>query len=165
MEVTKTLYGLSQEIIFKLMTIDENNPELISQLENELMVKVDNVASFMEYLEDQIELAKAKERKLKDMRNALEAKLAWLEAYCVKTLDHAQKTSVIGNNKEIKLRTNPMSIEVLEPENVPTEFVDLKQELVINKKKILKHVKATGEEVKGTIAKRNKSIWIKEVLK
>ena len=165
MEITKTLYGLNQEILFQLQELDETNLEHIEQLEKELLVKVDNVAGYIEYLEDQIELAGAKERKIKELKNALKAKLEWIESYCIRTLDHAKKTAVIGHNKEIKLRTNPMLVEIEDADKIPAEFVDLKQELVINKKKILEHVKESGELVAGVNIKRTKSITIKEVLK
>lgn len=165
MEVTKSLYGISQDLIFELSHLDESNPEAIAKLETELLTKVDNVAGFIDYLKDQVELAAAKERKLKEIKNALNAKLEWMQAYCVKTLDHANKTAVIGHNKEIKLRVNPMSVEIEDADKIPPEFIDLKQELVVNKKKILEHVKETGEQVQGVNIKRTKSITIKEVLK
>ena len=165
MEVTKTLYGLTQEILLRLQETDLENELELSKLESEVLVKVDNLAGYLNYLDDQIELVSAKERKIKELKNALKARSERLESYCIKVLEHSKKTSVIGHNKEIKLRTNPMSVEIEDADKIPAEFVDLKQELVINKKKILDHVKESGELVAGVNIKRTKSITIKEVLK
>jgi len=165
MEVTKSLYGLTQDILQKLIYIDETDEQQLAELETELLVKVDNVASFIEYLEDQVELARSKERKIQEIKNTLQAKLDWLEGYVIRTLDHAKKDAAIGNNKEIRVKLNPFSVQVLEASDIPSEFIDLKQELVINKKKILESFKENGEIPKGTNVTRKKSLKIKEILK
>lgn len=165
MDIPKTLYGINQEILFNLLNIDETNELQIAELEKELLVKVDNVASFMEYLDDQVELASAKEKTLKDIKNKLKAKLEWMKTYCIRTMDHAKKDRLIGHNKEIKLKTNPLSVQIEDADKIPPQFIDLKQELVVNKIKILEFVKDTGEQVSGVNIVRNKTIKIKEVLK
>lgn len=165
MDVPKTLYGLNQEILFNLLNIDETNELQIAELEKELLVKVDNVASFMEYLDDQVELANAKEKTIKDIKNKLKAKLDWMKSYCIRTMEHAKKDCLIGHNKEIKLKTNPLSVQIEDADKIPPQFIDLKQELVVNKTKILEFVKDTGEQVSGVNIVRNKAIKIKEVLK
>ncbi len=62
---------------------------------------------------------------------------------------------------DIKIKTNPSKVEIIDEKQIPSNFKIEKREINIDKKAILKHAKETGEMVSGVKILQGKSLSYK----
>lgn len=129
---------------------EEEYNELGNELAIELQNKSTNIIGYIQNGKRLLEAMKAEEQRLADLRKTGEKKLEKFEQYVKENMGRLQLTEVQTELGSLKIIKNPMSVEIENEEEVPTEF---KQEVVtikVDKVAIKNHFKETGEIVPGT---------------
>lgn len=138
-----------------IMEQEEMSPSLKEELEKELTTllqeKSQNIIGYMRNIELTIDAMKTEEKRISEQRKALENKIENFKSYvkeCMETNGFQKIDTGLGS---LTIAKNPMSVEIENEDEIPSEF---KQEIVttkINKNAIKKHIKETGEIIPGVI--------------
>lgn len=136
-----------------IMEQEEIAPELKKELERELTVllheKSQNIIGYTRNIELTIEAMKTEEKRISEQRKALENKLDKFKEYVKICMEQGGFTKVDTGLGTLTIAKNPMSVEIENESEVPTEF---KQEVVtvkVDKTAIKNHFKETGEILPG----------------
>lgn len=136
-----------------IMEQEEIAPELKEELERELTVllheKSQNIIGYTKNIELTIEAMKTEEKRISEQRKALENKLDKFKEYVKGCMEQGGFTKVDTGLGTMTIAKNPMSVEVENEIEVPSEF---KQEIVtikVDKTAIKNHFKETGEIIPG----------------
>lgn len=136
-----------------IMEQEEIAPELKEELERELTVllheKSQNIIGYTKNIELTIEAMKTEEKRISEQRKALENKLDKFKEYVKGCMEQGGFTKVDTGLGTMTIAKNPMSVEVENEIEVPSEF---KQEIVtikVDKTAIKNHFKETGEILPG----------------
>ena len=100
---------------------------------------------------------KTEEKRLSDIRKQGEAKLEKFYQYVKENMEKLGLVEIPTELGSLKINKNPMSVEIENEDEIPSEF---KQEIVttkIDKTAIKNHFKETGEIVAGTRIIDNKT--------
>lgn len=159
MEITKSLYNLLHEEIHLLNNLDTAQEETFIYVAELLLKKADNVAGYLEHLDDQLDLVKSKINKLKDIESAIKARSAKFEEYIQRCIE-LNEGPINGNEKVLKLVSNPPSVEIIDQDKIDVQFLEVRQEVVVKKKEILDQFKKTGEVPCGTNIVHKKRVKI-----
>ena len=130
------------------LTEDEYN-ELGNELALELQNKSSNIIGYIKNSESLLEAMKAEEKRLGDMRKQGEKKLEKFYQYVKENMQRLGLEEIPTELGKLKITKNPMSIEIENEDEIPSEF---KKEVVttqIDKAAIKNHFKDTGEIVPG----------------
>ena len=130
------------------LTEDEYN-ELGNELALELQNKSSNIIGYIKNSESLLEAMKAEEKRLADMRKQGEKKLEKFYQYVKENMQRLGLEEIPTELGRLKITKNPMSIEIENEDEIPSEF---KKEVVttqIDKAAIKNHFKDTGEIVPG----------------
>lgn len=149
-----------------IMEQEEIAPELKEELERELTTllqeKSQNIIGYTRNIELTIEAMKTEEKRISDQRKALENKLTRFKEYVKECMEKGGFTKIETGLGSLSIAKNPMSVEIINENEVPNEF---KIEVVttkIDKTAIKNHFKETGEIPEGTkINTQNTSLRIK----
>lgn len=149
-----------------IMDQEEIAPELKEELERELTTllqeKSQNIIGYTRNIELTIEGMKTEEKRISDQRKALENKLIRFKEYIKECMEKGGFTKIETALGSLSIVKNPMSVEIINENEVPNEF---KTEVVttkIDKTAIKNHFKETGEIPEGTkINTQNTSLRIK----
>lgn len=149
-----------------IMDQEEIAPELKEELERELTTllqeKSQNIIGYTRNIELTIEAMKTEEKRISDQRKALENKLTKFKEYVKECMEKGGFTKIETSLGSLSIVKNPMSVEIINENEVPNEF---KTEVVttkIDKTAIKNHFKETGEIPEGTkINTQNTSLRIK----
>lgn len=128
---------------------EEEYNELGQELAIELQNKSVNLIAYMRNEESFIEAVKAEEKRLKEMREKVEKRQEKFKQYVKENMEKLDLTEVPTDLGNLKIAKNPMSVEVENEDEIPSEF---KQEVVttkIDKTAIKNHFKETGEVIPG----------------
>ncbi len=158
-----SLYNITNKFV-ELMDKAENE-ELTEEevqaigveLEQELVNKSSNIIAYIKNAESLIDAIKVEETRLEEMRKTGERKLEKFKTYVLDNMSRlgiAEIPTQLGN---LKVAKNPMSIEVVNEDEVPTEFKKEKVTVTVDKTAIKNHFKETGEIVAGTKVVDNKT--------
>lgn len=138
-----------------IMEQEEMSPNLKEELEKELTAllheKSQNIIGYMRNIELTIDAMKTEEKRISEQRKALENKIENFKSYvkeCMETNGFQKIDTGLGS---LTIAKNPMSVEIENEDEIPSEF---KQEIVttkIDKNAIKKHIKETGEIMPGVI--------------
>lgn len=159
MEPTKTLYNLLHEEIHKLNNVDVYSENEVSNIHELILKKTDCVAGYLEHLDDQFELVCSKIKKLTELKHAIKSRVEKFESYIQNCIE-LNSGPINGSTSVLKLATNPPSVEILDLDQVDVRFIEIKQEVVVNKKDILDNFKKTGEIPSGINIVQKKRIKI-----
>lgn len=151
-----SLYNITNKFV-ELMDKAENE-ELTAEevqaigieLEKELLNKSSNIIGYIKNAESLINAIKDEETRLEEMRKTGEKKIERFKTY---VLDNMNRLGIIEIPTELgslKVARNPISIEVLNENEVPNEFKKEKITVSVDKTAIKNHFKETGEIVAGT---------------
>ena len=128
-------------------------PELKEELERELTVllheKSQNIIGYTRNIELTIEAMKTEEKRISEQRKALENKLDKFKEYVKTCMEKGGFTKVDTGLGTLTIAKNPMSVEIENEDEIPSEF---KQEIVtvkVDKTAIKNHFKETGEVLPG----------------
>lgn len=151
-----TLYNITNKFA-ELMDRAENGElteeeynKLGEELALELQNKSSNIIGYVRNSALLIEAMKAEEKRISDMRKAGEAKLEKFKQYVLENMERLGLSKIQTELGALSVSKNPMSVEIENEDEIPSEF---KQEVVttkIDKTAIKNHFKATGEIIPGT---------------
>mgnify|MGYP001142389867 FL=1 len=129
---------------------EEEYNELGFEIAQELQTKGANVIGYIRNTELLIEAMKAEEKRISDMRKAGEAKLEKFKQYVLENMERLGLSKIQTELGALSVSKNPMSVEIENEDEIPSEF---KKEVVttkIDKTAIKNHFKTTGEIIPGT---------------
>lgn len=129
---------------------EEEYNELGFEIAQELQTKGANVIGYIRNTELLIEAMKAEEKRIADTRKTGEAKLEKFKQYVLENMERLSLSKIQTELGALSVSKNPMSVEIENEDEIPSEF---KQEVVttkIDKTAIKKHFKTTGEIIPGT---------------
>lgn len=138
------------------LTEEEYN-ELGNELALELQNKSANIIGYVKNSEYLLDSIKAEEKRLADMRKLGEAKLEKFKQYVKENMEKLGLEKIPTELGSLAIAKNPMSVEIENEDEIPSEF---KQEVVtvkIDKTAIKNHFKETREIIAGTRIVDNKT--------
>lgn len=149
-----------------LMEAEDITEENKKQIEEELTIllqqKSQNVIGYTKNIELSIEAKKIEEKRIAESRKADERKLEKFKEYVKECMEHSGITKIETPLGTLSIAKSPISVEITNEDELPSEF---KQEVVtvkIDKKAITDNFKATGEIPSGVeIHTNNTNLRIK----
>ena len=130
---------------------EENKKQINEELTILLQQKSQNVIGYVRNNELTIEAMKTEEKRLSDMRKALENKNNKFKEYVKECMENNGFTKIDTGLGSLTIAKSPISVEIENEDEIPSEF---KQEVVtvkIDKKAIADNFKATGEVPNGVV--------------
>ncbi len=149
-----------------LMENEEMTDEIKQQINEELSVllqqKSTNTIGYIRNMELTVEAMKSEEKRISEQRKACENRIARFKEYVKDCMEQNGIMKVETSIGSMTIAKNPISVEIENEDEIPSEF---KQEVVstkIDKMAIKNHFKETGEIVNGAnILTNNTSLRIK----
>lgn len=151
-----SLYNITNKFV-ELMNKTENEElteeeiqTLGAELEQELLNKSSNIIAYIKNAESLVNAIKDEETRLEEMRKTGEKKLEKFKSYVLDNMNRLGVIEIPTSLGSLKVAKNPISIEVINEDEVPADF---KKEVVktsVDKTAIKKHFNETGEIVAGT---------------
>ena len=143
------------------LTEEEYN-QLGEELAMELQNKSANIIGYIKNSESLINAIKDEEIRLEEMRKTGEKKLEKFKTYVLENMNKLGIIEIPTELGSLKVAKNPMSVEIINEDEIPIEF---KKEVVrtsVDKTAIKEHFKSTGEIPAGVnIVTTNTSLRIK----
>lgn len=138
------------------LTEEEYN-ELGNELALELKNKSSNIIGYIKNSESLLEAMKAEEKRLADIRKQGEKKLDKFYQYVKENMERLGLQEIPTELGKLKITKNPMSIEIENEDEIPTEFKKEITTTQIDKTAIKNHFKNTGEIIPGIRIINNKT--------
>ena len=138
------------------LTEEEYN-ELGNELALELQNKSSNIIGYIKNSESLLEAMKTEEKRLADIRKLGEKKLDKFYKYVKENMERLGLEEIPTELGKLKITKNPMSIEIENEDEIPSEF---KKEIIttqVDKTAIKNHFKDTGEIIPGIRIVDNKT--------
>lgn len=154
--ITNSFVELMEKAASGEITEVEYN-QLGEELAAELQNKSVNIIAYMRNQESFIEAVKAEEKRLKDMREKTENRIEKFKQYVKDNMEKLNLQEVPTELGSLKIAKNPISVEILNEDEIPAEFKKEIVETKIDKTAIKEHFKATGELVPGVQIIDNKT--------
>lgn len=162
MDLEKSLYNLIHEEIHRLNNLDINSNDGLKEIGNQLAIKADNVANYLTYLDDQLEIVTKRIEAMNNVKRALKERITRFEDYIQSCLE-LNNGPIKGNDKVFKLVTNPPSVEIIDQDKLDIQYIEIRQEIVVKKKEILEDFKKTGEIPDGVNIVQKKRVKMGDV--
>ena len=124
---------------------EEDKNKIEAELTMLLQEKSQNIIGYLRNNELTIEAMKAEEKRISDVRKALENRNNKFKEYVKECMENNGITKIETGLGTISIAKSPVSVEIINEEAIPSEF---KQEIVtvkIDKMKIKENFKETGE--------------------
>ena len=138
------------------LTEEEYN-QLGEELALELQNKSANIIGYIKNSESLLEAIKSEEKRLSEMRKTGEARLEKFYQYVKENMEKLNLSEIPTELGTLKIAKNPMSVEIENEDEIPSEFKQEVTTVKIDKTAIKKHFKETGEVVAGTRIVDNKT--------
>ena len=138
------------------LTEEEYN-ELGNELALELKNKSSNIIGYIKNSESLLEAMKAEEKRLADIRKQGEKKLDKFYKYVKENMERLGLQEIPTELGKLKITKNPMSIEIENEDEIPTEFKKEITTTQIDKTAIKNNFKNTGEIIPGIRIINNKT--------
>lgn len=150
----------------QLMANDEISEEDKAKIKEELTLllqqKSQNTIGYAKNIELTIEAMKNEEKRISEQRKALENRMSKFKEYVKECMEQNGFTKIETTLGTLTIAKNPISVEIVNEDEIPSEY---KQEVVttkVDKKAISDNFKATGEIIPGVkINTQNTSLRIK----
>lgn len=137
-----------------LMEADEITEENKKQIEEELTVllqqKSQNTIGYVRNIELTIEAIKNEENRISEQRKALEKRVKRFKEYVKECMEHSGITKIETAIGTLSIAKSPISVEVTNEDELPSEYKQEVTTIKIDKKAIADHFKETGEIPNGT---------------
>lgn len=130
----------------------------LKECQGDIEEKVDNIVKLIRNTESDIEGYKAEEKRLNARRKSLENTVTSLKNYLDSNLKALNLREVKTKLFSCKYQKSKASVEVLDQEVIPKEFIVIEEK--VDKKKLYEALKA-GQEIEGASLKENESLRIK----
>ena len=147
--ITNKFVELMDKVQEGTITEEEYN-QLGEELAIQLQEKGSNIIGYTKNIELTINAMKEEEKRIADSRKSLESKLDKFKQYVKDNMEKLGITKMDTELGTLSIAKNPLSVEVENEEEIPSEY---KLEVVttkIDKTAIKNHFKETGEVVAGT---------------
>ncbi len=149
-----------------LMENEEITDEVKRQINEELTIllqqKSENTIGYIRNMELTVEAMKNEEKRISEQRKVLENRITKFKEYVKDCMEQNGIIKVETGIGTMTIAKNPVSVEIVNEDEIPSEF---KQEVVttkIDKTAIKNHFKETGEVVNGVnMQTNNTSLRIK----
>lgn len=149
-----------------LMENEEITDEVKRQINEELTIllqqKSENTIGYIRNMELTVEAMKNEEKRISEQRKLLENRITKFKEYVKDCMEQNGIIKVETGIGTMTIAKNPVSVEIVNEDEIPSEF---KQEVVtakIDKTAIKNHFKETGEVVNGVnMQTNNTSLRIK----
>lgn len=138
------------------LTEEEYN-QLGEELALELQNKSANIIGYIKNSESLLEAIKSEEKRLSEMRKTGEARLEKFYQYVKENMEKLNLSEIPTELGTLKIAKNPMSVEIENEDEIPSEFKQEVTTVKIDKTAIKNHFKETGEVVAGTRIVDNKT--------
>lgn len=150
----------------QLMANEEISEKDKAKIEEELTIllqqKSQNIIGYSKNLELTIEAMKNEEKRISEQRKALENRVLKYKNYVKECMEQNGITKIETTLGTLSIAKNPISVEVVNEDEIPSEY---KQEVIttkVDKKAIADNFRATGEIIPGVnINTQNTSLRIK----
>lgn len=141
---------------------EEDKKKIEDELEILLQQKSQNIIGYTKNIELTINAMKEEEKRIADNRKALENKMSKFKDYVKECMEKNGITKIETGLGTLSIAKSPASVEIVNEDEIPSEF---KQEVVtvkIDKTKIKNNFKETGEIPAGVnIVTTNTNLRIK----
>lgn len=138
------------------LTEEEYN-ELGNELALELQNKSSNIIGYIKNSESLLEAMKIEEKRLADIRKIGEKKLDKFYKYVKENMERLGLEEIPTELGKLKITKNPMSIEIENEDEIPSEFKKEITTTQVDKTAIKNHFKDTGEIIPGIRIVDNKT--------
>lgn len=158
------LYELANNYRNLIELIDREDVEqdliqnALKECQGDIEEKVDNIIKLIKNTESDIEGYKVEEKRLNARRKSLENTVTSLKNYLDSSLKSLGLKEVKTTLFTCKFQKSKASVEVLDQEVIPREFIVTEEK--VDKKKLYEALKA-GQEVEGARLKENESLRIR----
>lgn len=146
-EITNALAVLQEKDVEEMS--EEERVEIEKSLEELLKKKSGSVIQFIQNLQSNIDSLKNEENRLKEARKYLENRQEKFEEYVLKCMNNIDAKEIITDSGILKVRSNPLSVEIDNEELVPNKYKKQVVETKIDKNLIKDDFKNTGEMLDG----------------
>ena len=141
---------------------EEDRVKVEEELTLLLQQKSQNTIGYVRNIELTIEAMKNEEKRISEQRKTLESRLIKFKEYVKECMEKGGFTKVETEIGSLTIAKNPISVEIINEDEIPNEF---KLEVItekIDKTAIKEHFKSTGEIPAGVnINTQNTSLRIK----
>ena len=156
----KSLYDIRCRFI-ELLQNDELSEEEVNELGlelgKELQMKSKNIAGYIVDAEAFLERIEAEEKRLAEMKKVGKAKLERFKGYVKDNMVALDLPKIQTELGTLTVAKNPLSVEIVELDKVPQEFLKQEIKITADKTAIKEHFKATGEIPEGCAICDNKT--------
>jgi hypothetical protein len=154
--VTATLFEISDHLITLLDSVDVvRTADERTMIEHEIseameaeVRRVDGVAQYLAFCEDQQAFAATEIRRLHSRKQTFERKEQRLKEYVQRVLERCGKNKLEGRTATLALRACPASVEITDAAAVPEEYKCVVVEETVDKRK-LKPALEAGIQIPG----------------
>lgn len=146
-EITNALQILQEKDIDEMS--DEERAELEKKLEELLIKKSGSIIQFIQNVQSNIDALKSEEQRLKNVRQYLENKQEKFQDYVMRCMDKIETKEIITDSGILKIRNNPLSVEILDEDLIPNKYKKQIIETKVDKNAIKDDFKKTGEVLDG----------------
>ena len=136
---------------------EEEYSELGNELALELQNKSSNIIGYIKNSESLLDAMKTEEKRLADIRKQGEKKLDKFYQYVKENMERLGLEEIPTELGKLKITKNPMSIEIENEDEIPSEFKKEVTTTQVDKTAIKNHFKDTGEIIPGIIIVDNKT--------
>ncbi|WP_438335211.1 siphovirus Gp157 family protein [Clostridium cochlearium] len=158
------LYELTEQYSNLMELLD--NPEVpqemleesLNKINDELDVKLENIAKLIKSIEVDVKGFKEEEKRLANRRKSSENRITNLKEYVEGAMRAVGLKKIKGRVFTLGIQRNAPSVEITKEESIPEKYFILEKKLV--KKDILAALKE-GKEVPGATIKQTESLRIR----
>ena len=136
---------------------EEEYSEVGNELALELQNKSSNIIGYIKNSESLLDAMKTEEKRLADIRKQGEKKLDKFYQYVKENMERLGLEEIPTELGKLKITKNPMSIEIENEDEIPSEFKKEVTTTQVDKTAIKNHFKDTGEIIPGIRIVDNKT--------
>lgn len=141
---------------------DELKKELTEELTLLLQQKSQNIIGYTKNIELTIEAMKTEEKRIAELRKSLENKNTKFKQYVKECMEKIGVSKIETPLGVLTIAKNPISVEIINEDEIPSEYKKEIVEIKTDKKAIADYFKETGEIIPGVnINTQNTSLRIK----
>lgn len=135
----------------------EELDQTLANIKDQIDIKVESIAKIVLDIKNSIEAIKIEEKRLINRRKAMENTVEWLKGYLLVEMVSCKVYKVKKEVLTVSVLDNPPSVEVVEFELIPEQYIRIiPEQREADKKAIIEHFKETGEIITGTEVVVNK---------
>lgn len=134
--------------------------DALNSIDDEFNDKADNIARLMRDINYDIDAIKSEEKRLADRRKSLENRYKNLKEYLEANMIAVNKTKFKTVFFSYNIQKNPPSLDVLDENAIPEEYMKVEVVKTIDKKGLLAELKS-GKAINGCAIKQSESLRIR----